>query len=135
VAADRHAGVPQQDDRLIGIACTEEVVDGCITKAPGGGEQAGRSPVDRGKPGLQRSLLTDARGVPLHLVATGATRHDASLLEPTVAGVALPAGITVHRDRDDDSAITRTLLAHLRAKLGAPSRTAAAAHAVRYGLV
>jgi len=30
-------------------------VDGCITKAPGGGGCAGRSPVDRGKSGLKRS--------------------------------------------------------------------------------
>jgi len=27
----------------------EIIVDGCITKAPGGGQCSGRSPVDRGK--------------------------------------------------------------------------------------
>jgi hypothetical protein len=31
------------------------LVDGATTKAPGGGEVAGRSPVDRGKQGLKRS--------------------------------------------------------------------------------
>jgi hypothetical protein len=39
--------------------------DGYITKAPGGGELAGRSPVDRGKRGMKRSTLVDAVGVPL----------------------------------------------------------------------
>ena len=34
-------------DRIVGLALEELAVDGCITKAPGGGECAGRSPVDR----------------------------------------------------------------------------------------
>jgi hypothetical protein len=40
------------------------VVDGCITKAPCGGQVAGPSPVDRRKQGLKRSILTDADGIP-----------------------------------------------------------------------
>ncbi len=36
-------------DRLIGLEIADLAVDGCITKAPCGGEKAGRSPVDRGK--------------------------------------------------------------------------------------
>jgi hypothetical protein len=41
-------------DRTIGLELSEEVaVDCCVTKAPCcGGEEAGRSPVDRGKRGL-----------------------------------------------------------------------------------
>jgi transposase len=35
-------------DRIVGLILTDIAVDGCITKAPGGGECAGRSPVDRG---------------------------------------------------------------------------------------
>jgi hypothetical protein len=31
-------------------------IDGCITKAPGGGQVAGPSPVDRRKQGLKRSV-------------------------------------------------------------------------------
>ena len=42
-------------DRLIGLELSEVAVDCCITKAPCGGEKAGRSPVDRGKRGLKRS--------------------------------------------------------------------------------
>lgn len=72
-------------DRMIGLELDDVAVDGCITKAPSGGETAGRSPVDRGKQGLQRSTVTDATGVPLHLVATGANRHDSPLLGPTLS--------------------------------------------------
>jgi hypothetical protein len=38
-------------DRLVGLDLGETAVDCCITKAPCGGEKAGRSPVDRGKRG------------------------------------------------------------------------------------
>lgn len=117
VAEDLHGLALQQYDRMIGIDLDDVVVDGCITKAPCGGEKAGRSPVDRGKQGLKRSTLADADGVPLHLVAAGANRHDAPLLEPTLAGLEtfgpLPAGITAHLDRGYDSNVTRTLLASL----------------------
>jgi transposase len=34
-------------DRAIGLELADIAVDGCITKAPCGGEKAGRSPVDR----------------------------------------------------------------------------------------
>ena len=46
-------------DRIVGLLLEQVAVDGCITKAPGGGEAAGRSPVDRGKQGLKRSGMTD----------------------------------------------------------------------------
>jgi transposase len=113
-----HALVVEQYDRMIGLDLGEVAVDGCITKAPGGGEKAGRSPVDRGKQGLKRSTLTDGTGIPLHVVSAGANRHDASLLAPTLAGLAaldgpLPHGIAAHLDRGYDSAATRTLLAGL----------------------
>lgn len=112
-----HALVLQQYDRMIGLALANVAVDGCITKAPGGGEAAGPSPVDRGKQGLKRSTLTDAAGVPLHMVATGANRHDASLLRATLVGLepwgADPAEITVHLDRGYDSGVTRALLQEL----------------------
>ncbi len=114
LAAELHTLVLAQYDRMIGIDVDDIVVDGCITKAPCGGEKAGRSPVDRGKQGLKRSTLVDARGVPLHLVSAGANRHDAPLLGPTLDGLEplrpLPAGITAHLDRGYTGAPTRTLL-------------------------
>ncbi len=117
VAENLHGLALQQDDRMIGIDLDDVVVDGCIMKAPCGGEKAGRSPVDRGKQGLKRSTLADAAGVPLHLVSAGANRHDAPLLAPTLAGLErldlLPTAITAHLDRGYDSGVTRALLASL----------------------
>jgi hypothetical protein len=59
-------------------------VDGCITKAPCGAEKARRSPVDRGKRGVKRSSVVDARGIPLGSVIAPANRHDSPLLEATL---------------------------------------------------
>ena len=52
-------------DRMIGLDLSDIAVDCCITKAPCGGEKAGRSPVDRGKQGIKRSMVVDANGIPL----------------------------------------------------------------------
>ena len=101
-------------DRMIGLELEDLAVDGCITKAPSGGEVAGRSPVDRGKQGLKRSLVTDGAGIPLHVVSAGANRHDAPLLGPTLAGLekldGLPDDVTIHLDRGYDGNPTRALL-------------------------
>ena len=101
-------------DRMLGLELADLAVDGCITKAPGGGEGAGRSPVDRGKGGLKRSVVTEGTGLPLHLVAAGANRHDSPLLAPTLAGLDKlddrPDALTVHLDRAYDGQPTRALL-------------------------
>jgi transposase len=102
-------------DRVVGLLLDHLAVDGCITKAPGGGEVAGRSPVDRGKQGMKRSVMVEARGIPLGRVLAGANRHDSPLLKPTLDRLhdlgPLPEQITVHLDAGYDSAATRTLLA------------------------
>jgi transposase len=67
-------------DRLIGLELSEVAVDGCITKAPCGGEKAGRSPVDRGKRGIKRSTAVDGEGIPIGGVTDSANRHDSPLL-------------------------------------------------------
>lgn len=110
-----HTLALQAYDRMIGLELDDLAVDGCITKAPGGGEVAGRSPVDRGKGGLKRSVVTEGTGVPLHLVGAGANRHDAPLLASTLAGLdkldgLLPDDATVHLDRAYDGDPTRALL-------------------------
>jgi transposase len=43
--------------RLVGLDLEQLAVDGCITKAPCGGQVAGPSPVDRRKQGLKRRPL------------------------------------------------------------------------------
>ena len=109
-----HTLALQAYDRMIGLELDDLAVDGCITKAPSGGEVSGRSPVDRGKQGLKRSLVTDGQGIPLHLAAAGANRHDAPLLAATLAGLdkldGLPDAVTVHLDRGYDGNPTRALL-------------------------
>ena len=71
-------------DRLLGLELTDLAVDCCITKAPCGGEMAGRSPVDRGKGGIKRSMIVDACGIPLGIVIAPANRHDSPLLADTL---------------------------------------------------
>lgn len=110
-----HALALEAYDRMIELELQELSVDGCITKAPCGGEVAGRSPVDRGKQGLKRSVATEAAGVPIGLVAAGANRHDSPLLEPTLATAkeqvgALPGRVNVNLDRGYDSSKTRIAL-------------------------
>jgi len=65
-------------DRMIGLDLDDLSVDGSITKSPCGGEVSGRSPVDRGKQGTKRSVVTDGRGIPLPWsgpAPTGTTRR------------------------------------------------------------
>jgi transposase len=54
--------------RLFGLDLEHLAVDGCITKAPCGGQVAGPSPVDRRKQGLKRSVAVEAGGIPLGAV-------------------------------------------------------------------
>lgn len=109
-------------DRLVGLDLSDLTVDGCLVKAPCGGQAAGRSPVDRGKLGTKRSVLTDAKGIPIGCVVAPANRHDSPLLRPTLEclarfdhglGVGLPPKITVHLDAGYDSHRTRALLDEL----------------------
>ena len=101
-------------DRTIGLDLADVAVDCCITKAPCGGEKAGGSPVDRGKRGIKRSMMVDAEGIPLGVVAAEANRHDSLLLAPTLedveASIELPEQASVHLDRAYDSKVTRGLL-------------------------
>jgi transposase len=98
-------------DRIVGLALEDLIIDGCIAKAPGGGEIAGRSPVDRGKLGMKRSVLTEGKGVPLDRVLAPANRHDCVLLAPTLDKLdeigPLPDDITLHLDAGYDSQKTR----------------------------
>ena len=102
-------------DRIVGLILDKIAVDGCITKAPGGGECAGSSPVDRRKQGMKRSLVVEGYGIPLGRVLAGANRHDSPLLAPTLDKLAdlgpLPDDITVHLDSGYDSDKTREELA------------------------
>ena len=99
---------------MIGLDLSDVAVDGCITKAPCGGEKAGRSPVDRGKQGIKRSMLVDGGGIPLGAIAAPANRHDSALLEGTLDTMEiigeLPERMSVHLDRGYESKATRERL-------------------------
>ena len=102
-------------DKSIGLRLVDVAVDCCVTKAPCGGEKAGRSPVDRGKRGIKRSTAVDARGIPLGTVTAPANRHDSPLLGETLDAAAealggIPQRASVHLDRGYDSGTTRERL-------------------------
>jgi transposase len=102
-------------DQLFGLELEHLAVDGCITKAPCGGQTAGPSPVDRRKQGLKRSVAADAGGIPLVALPAPANHRDDGLLAATldaigVVGV-LPAQPVVHLDAGYDWQPCRQVLA------------------------
>ena len=115
IFADLKTTARESYDRIVGLALRDIAVDGCITKAPGGGDCAGPSPVDRRKQGMKRSLMVEGRGIPLGRVLAPANRHDSPLLAPTLDKLddigPLPDDITVHLDAGYDSLKTRDELA------------------------
>jgi transposase len=102
-------------DRLFGLELEQLAVDGCITKAPCGGQVAGPSPVDRRKQGLKRSVAVEAAGIPLAVVPAPANRRDDGLLGATLDAVQalglLPAQPVVHLDAGYDYQPCRQVLA------------------------
>jgi transposase len=102
-------------DRMHGLQLEHLAVDGCITKAPCGGQTAGPSPVDRRKQGLKRSLVTEAGGIPLGAVPAPANRRDDGLLAATLDTLTVVAGLperpVVHLDAGYDDQTCRQVLA------------------------
>src|SRR5512144_1442796 len=79
----------EQFDELRGIDWDWLSLDGAMTKAPLGGEKTGRNPTDRGKRGVQRSVLTEGHGVPLRVAVDGANRHAMKLTRVTLEGLVI----------------------------------------------
>ena len=110
IFADLKTITRESYDRIVGLVLRDIAVDGCITKAPGGGECAGPSPVDRRKQGMKRSLMVEAR----HPARPGARPREPARLPaaaPTLDKLGdlgpLPDEITVHLDAGYDSQKTR----------------------------
>ena len=101
-------------EKMIGLDLADLAVDGCTTKAPCGGECAGRSPVDRAKGGLTRSQLTDGAGIPIAAVAAPANTVDHTLLTGSLDAIKdfqpLPEWVTVHLDAGYDHRPARQAL-------------------------
>jgi hypothetical protein len=89
-------------DRMVGLHLSDLATDGCSTKAPCGGQHARRSPVDRGKQGRKRSVVTQARGSRWARSAAGPTPTIRCCL-PTLDTLErldpMPTQPTVHLDR------------------------------------
>lgn len=79
-------GLYDYDDKK-GIDWKWQSADGCMTKAPLGGEAVGPNPTDRAKSGTKRSLLTEGSGMPIAVAVDGANRHDKMLLASTLNGI------------------------------------------------
>lgn len=104
-------------DRIIGLDLSEVALDGSIHKAPCGGEDTGKSPVDRAKLGWKWSIAADTSGIPVGWAIGGANRNDTLLLTPTLADIAR-AGLlsdveTLHLDRGYDYPKIRRQLTEL----------------------
>ena len=89
----------QDYEYLIGLDSEWNSLDGSLHKAPLGGKKTGANPTYRGKSGVKRSLLTEARGIPVGLVLDGANRHDMKLMESTLTSLppATEAARQAHR--------------------------------------
>ena len=74
-------------DDLIGLNFSWPALDGSLHKAPLDGKKTGPNATDRAKGGVKRSLLTEARGIPVGLVLDGANRHDVKLVDSTLASL------------------------------------------------
>jgi transposase len=72
-------------------------LDSASVPAPGGGEQTGKDPTNRGKLGTKRHIVVDQAGVPLAATISAANVHDSKLLQETVD--AIPALRLSHQRR------------------------------------
>ncbi|MFE7268798.1 IS5 family transposase [Streptomyces sp. NPDC057592] len=61
------------------------VLDSAHIRAKKGGELAGPSPVDRGRPGSKMHVLSDANGLPLRVGLSAANTHDSQALKPMLS--------------------------------------------------
>jgi transposase len=99
----------------VGLDPAEVAIDGCLQKAPCGGEGTGKSPVDRGKLGWKWSIATDAKGIPIGFVVAPANRNDSVLLPSTLEAIddqgLLEEVEALHLDRGYDNSVVRRQVA------------------------
>ena len=97
--------------------------------AVGRDKKTGRNSTDRGKQGVKRSLLTEARGIPLAVAVEGAHRHDLKLVRETLEAIQVerpeptpeqPQGLCLDKGYDFDEVreIVQTFgfTAHIRTR-------------------
>ncbi|WP_344500903.1 IS5 family transposase [Streptomyces enissocaesilis] len=67
------------------VDLSRAVLNSAHVRAKKGGELAGPSPVDRGKPGSKMHVLSDAAGLPLRVGLSAANTHDSQALKPMLS--------------------------------------------------
>jgi transposase len=67
-------------------------LDSASVPAKRGGAGTGPNPLDRGRPGSKRHVVTDARGVPIAIALTSAHVHDSKMFEELIDSIALVRG-------------------------------------------
>lgn len=65
-------------------------IDGSCSKAPLGGEDVGKSPVDRRKIGTKKHICVDQNGIVIGITVSGANRHDNVMTQKTVKSIPVP---------------------------------------------
>lgn len=107
------------------------VIDSVYTRAFGGGEKTGPSPVDRRKKGTKYTLMVDRHGVPLGIRIAGANVSEHRQLLPLVMDFPRVAGKAgrpkehpenLYADRGFDNDATRGILAWLGIDTHIPRR-------------
>lgn len=84
VAPHSVGGTPTcRPDRLVSGDCGQRGLEG-----GDGRQKTGPNPTDRSKCGSKHHIITDANGIPLAVVLTGANTHDVTQLIPLVDGIA-----------------------------------------------
>jgi len=76
--------------RRRGIEWKWQAIDSKSTPAPLGGQDTGKSPVDRAKRGSKIHILVDARGAPLAVYITAANTHDKWLVDEVIFSIVVP---------------------------------------------
>ena len=72
------------------IQWTWQAIDSRSCPSPLGGQDTGKSPVNRSKYGSKIHLLVDERGAPLAVYITGANIHDKWLVDEVVISLVVP---------------------------------------------
>src|SRR2546426_3210322 len=62
-------------------------LDSAAVPGPGGGQETGKNPTDRGKQGTKRHLVVDAHGIPLAVLVSAANAHDSKMMLATVDAI------------------------------------------------
>src|SRR5437762_8410906 len=85
------------------IDWSRATVDSSSVRAVGGGGKPGPNTTDRRKPGSKHHTLTDAHGIPLNVILTGANRHDVTQLLPLIDSAPPVAGKPGHPRQHPES--------------------------------